>query len=375
MDINKERINLITKQLNDGRMSIYLDYSKGKKRIRESLHLYLLPETSNRNVSKNKKTLREAQAVKQEREKELMFFENGIIIEKPESKKLLVEIIDSYKQELADMGSHSTVKNVNVVRKAVIQFKGENIKIGDIDEAYCRGFIEFLRTGYKTRCGKALSMNSAEAFIYLFSACLNKAVKEGIINKSPLCYIKISDNIKKQSVPKTFLGKDEIKLLMETQCPVISRPQVKQAFLFSCFCGLSFKDIQTLHWKDIKTEDGQCTVAQHLRSNRVPLSRMAMRWLPEVANKRGLVYKGLPGFVRIEQILKQWAEKAGITQNMTFNVARNTFVYLMLTTGSDLATVSNILGIKRISAIRKYATMAGYVSKTHDQVFDYLSNL
>lgn len=87
---------------------------------------------------------------------------------------------------------------------------------------------------------------------------------------------------------------DEIKALMDTPCPVMSRPQVKQAFMLSIFTYLSSADVLSLKWKDIKTIEGRTTIEVHSRKSSVPLTAVSMRWLPETTNHRGLVFKGLP---------------------------------------------------------------------------------
>ena len=139
---------------------------------------------------------------------------------------------------------------------------------------------------------------------------------------------------------------------METQCPVISRPQVKQAFLFSIFTGLTACDIVSLRWKDLKTPPGgKLSVRCQSRKIFIPLSSNALRWLPDTSNHRGLVFKGLPKDTEINNILKLW-----IGQRLNFTLARNTFAYLILSTGADVATFCSLMGIASKNA-RGYLDM------------------
>lgn len=362
---NKERVKLRLKQLGDGRQSCYLDYQKDGKRIREALSLYLLPETSNKVVADNKRTMKEAQAIRTRRQAELTAYETGIEIEHPKSRRTLSEAIDDYHRLLSERGV-SAVSNIITLRKAVAGYRGDAVMLSDVDADYCNGFVDYLLDGFRTKWGRPLAMNGAECVVYHFSSCLNLAVDSGHIRHNPMSGIKVSERIKRtKSDNITFLTAGELKLLMATQCPVVSRPQVKQSFLLACFTGLSLKDVKTLMWKDIKTADGVTTLPMASRKTRVPLSDVARRWLPEVKDKRLNVFKGLPTDTRINDILKSWSEKAGIAKPLSFRIARDTFIYLLLTTGTDIVTLAEMLNFKGVHSearLLNYAKMAGVVT-------------
>ena len=239
------------------------------------------------------------------------------------------------------------------MKKAVMAFRGLDTKVVDIDESYCDGLVDFLHKDYTAQFGK-ISMTTARAFIYLFSSTLNNAVANGIIGVNPLRFVNIHGRITRERPLKKFLTVDEIKALMDTPCPVMSRPQVKQAFMLSIFTYLSFADVLSLKWKDIKTNEGRTTIEVHSRKSSVPLAAVSMRWLPETANHRGLVFKGLPKDTEIRNILSQWGKNAGIKQPLSFRLAQNTFIYLLLTTGTDIGTINCMLGLTP-------KTMKGYI--------------
>ena len=222
--------------------------------------------------------------------------------------------------------------------RAVVAYRGNDVSLPQVDVEYCDGLVNFLRDEYHSVHGK-LRMTTARAYIYLFSAALNLAVENGLIARNPLFFVKIHDRITRERPAKQHLTFDEIRLLMETQCPVISRPQVKQAYLFSIFTGLTALDIVNLRWKDFKTPPGgKLSVRCQSRKIFIPLSSNALRWLPETSNHRGLVFKGLPKDTEINNILGLWQKKSGIGKRLNFTLARNTFAYLILSTGADVAT-------------------------------------
>lgn len=345
MALSKSRINLKYKDIDGGRKSIYLDYYHHGKRVRESLHLYLLPEASSKAIAENRATLEKALEIQRRRIEELAADENGVEIETATPDVPFAKVIKDYHSLILGRGDKSTANNIMGMYRAVKAYRGEDVMLSAVDVEYCDGLVDFLRDEYHTVHGK-LKMTTARAYIYLFSGALNLAVENGHIRLNPLFFVKIHDRLTRERPKKQHLTVDEIRLLMDTQCPVLSRPQVKQAYLFSIFTGLTAYDIVSLRWKDIKTlTDGKASVWCASRKIFIPLSSNAMRWLPETSNRRGPVFKGLPKETETNNILKLWQNKAGIEKRLNFTLARNTFAYLILSTGADVATFCSLMGV------------------------------
>lgn len=345
MALPKSRINLKYKDIDGGRKSICLDYYKDGKRVRESLRLYLLPETDRKAIAGNKTVMRQAREILRIRLEELAASDNGLEIEATVPDIPLANIIKDYHSVVLGRGDKSTASNIMGMYRAVKAYRGEDVMLSAVDVEYCDGLVDFLRDEYHSVHGK-LRMTTARAYIYLFSAALNLAVENGLIRRNPLFFVKIHDRITRERPKKLHLSVDEIKLPMDTQCPVISRPQVKQAYMLSIFTGLTAPDVVGLRWKDIKTPpDGKRSVWCASRKIFVPLSSNAVRWLPETSNRRGLVFKGLPKDTETNNILKLWQNKAGIEKRLNFTLARNTFAYLVLSAGADTATFCSLMGI------------------------------
>ena len=84
----KSHITLKYKEIDNEKKSAYLDYYKDGKRIREALHLYLLPETSKRNIAANKRTMKEAEAARAAKENELLAVRFGIETKEPSAMRI-----------------------------------------------------------------------------------------------------------------------------------------------------------------------------------------------------------------------------------------------------------------------------------------------
>lgn len=366
MTLSKARINLKSKEIDCGRKSLYLDYYSDGKRVRESLRLYLLPETSHKAKAENKAVMQKAMEIQRLRLEELTASENNIEITADVPDIPLADVIEQYRTAKLERGDKSTANNIMGMWRAVSAYRGDKVRLSDVDIAYCDGLVDFLRNDYHSVHGK-LRMTTARAYIYLFSAVLNLAVEKGYITRNPLFFVKIHDRITRERPQKQHLSIDEVKLLMDTQCPVISRPQVKQAYLLSIFTGLTEHDIVNLKWKDLKTSpDGKASVWCGSRKIFIPLSSNALRWLPETANHRGLIFKGLPKETERDNILKLWQRKAGIDKRLNFTLARNTFAFLILSTGADVATFCSLMGISSKTA-KAYLGMVDRTPATMDE--------
>lgn len=115
MSTAKSHITLKYKEMENGKKSIYLDYYKDGKRIRETIRLYLLPETSKKNISANKNTMKEAEAVRAAKENELFAARFGIET-KEQSGMSIGEAIDEYEKIISSKGDASTATNIRGIK-------------------------------------------------------------------------------------------------------------------------------------------------------------------------------------------------------------------------------------------------------------------
>ena len=67
------------------------------------------------------------------------------------------------------------------------------------------------------------------------------------------------------------------------------------------------------------------------------------------------VFKGLKYSAWHNVKLAQWVLRAGITKNITFHCARHTYATLQLTMGTDIYTVSKLLGHRELKTTQIYA--------------------
>ena len=85
---------------------------------------------------------------------------------------------------------------------------------------------------------------------------------------------------------RSYMTIEEVRALIATP---VQDGRVKNAYLFSCFCGLRISDIVGLKWKNVFVDNGQYRLAVAMQKTKepiyLPLSNEALKWMPEREDK------------------------------------------------------------------------------------------
>ena len=374
---NREPITIRTKELAQGRKSLYLDYYVDGTRTHkyEFLKLYLIPERTKADRLQNANTMQAAKAIQAQR---LIDRANGRAgIEKStHGNILLADYLNIYEREKGSVWrSEDCAKGFNAMRIHLESYRSTNIAMSQIDKAYCRGFIEYLAKG-RSKNGAPLSKRTQQLYWAQFTAVINSAVRKDILEASPIS--KLSKDEKKpitgEGKARAFLDFDELRILSNTPC---SNDTVKRAFLFACFCGLRISDIIKLKWGDIRKSEGKAyidlTMTKTQHSLHLPINSNAEQWLPERdgAKSDEMVFD-LPQIATINYHIRKWAKSANISKGVCFHVSRHTFATALLTMGADIYTTSKLLGHTNVTTTQVYAEI---VNKKKNEAVSMLDNI
>lgn len=366
----KEPIKLRFKQLKDGNQSIYLDCYVNGIREYKFLNLYLRPDNSRENKMWNKEQLRLANAIKAQY---IIDIQNGEFGFKDRNRTRKLSFLTYCEDMAAEYEANGQTSCAVLMRSAVKRmtaYKGKNITFNHIDKEFLIGFIEYLNSDIrdfdkeskdKKRKPKPLSEVYKEALFARIMVALNKAERDGIIVKNPGKDIdrKLKPHAEQKS--RCYLTLDEIQKIIDTEYK--SDNDIKPAFLFCCFSGLRYSDVQKLTWGEITVSpEGYAQIETNMQKTgkdiTIPLSDNALKWLPERTDQTSAsrIFYKLPDQVTNADVrLRTIIKKAGITKHVTFHVARHTFATLTLTYGADLYTVSKLLGHSNIRTTQIYA--------------------
>ncbi|MCM1511324.1 MAG: site-specific integrase [Clostridium sp.] len=341
------------KELKNGNKSIYLDIYINGVRKYEFLKLFLVPEVSAEARAKNEHTMQAANAIKAQRILDIANKKPEVALNE-KAKISLIEWLEEYRDMRYRLGKDSVLKSV---KSATMYLEKYNRKVllCDVDRDFIEGFIGFLE-GVRFKKGeKQLSRRTISKHCETIRSALNVAVDMQILSRNPVTSFNWSSIGGREEMKREYLTIDELKRLAETPC---KREAVKNAFLFSCFCGLRISDVRGLLWKNIIPEGAKLNIEFTQKKTGTvvyfPLSKPAASYLPL---QRGLdtdYVFNLCSDVAITKALKDWTAAAGITKHVTFHVARHTFATLTLTLGSDIYTTSQLMGHSNVNVTQIY---------------------
>lgn len=370
----KEPVRIRFKELSNGNKSVYLDQYRDGKRTYEFLKLYIIPEVDESAKAQNANTMQAANAIKAKRVIELANNEAGVSGKKHLSKILLSDWVIICQDTKSKTGQSKSVAYQIRKTAAHLEAYGGAVALGKIDADFCRGFVQYLK-GFKKSNGKQYTTATIRDYYTAFNCVLSMAVKKGILKENPNKDLEAKEKPEQSESTREFLTVEEVKKLIATDC---KHETLRRAFLFSCFCGLRRSDVERLTWGDIQKDGERVFLRLIMKKTRkpltLPLSAMALKWLPERNGAAdGARVFPLPTYAGFYGgVLKLWARDAGIKKNVTFHVARHTFATMGLTAGTDIFTVSKLLGHSKVTTTQIYAKI---VDQKKAEAVNMVSNL
>lgn len=338
------------------RISLYLDYYDNGKRDYEYLQLYLIPEPEKGKLTKeqkeeNRKTWELAEAIRSKRILAIKNEEYGF----RDTSKAKISFID-YFEKLTEKrrNSQGNWGNWDSVLKHIKKFSKNDVLFKDIDKNWLEGFKHYLKCEAKSKTSKKLSQNSQASYFGKVNAALKEAVKDGIIQVNP--YIQV-ESIKSDDPDREFLTIEELQAVAKVECEF---PLLKNAFIFSALSGLRWSDIEKLVWSEIHhSEQSGYYIRFRQKKTKgaetLPISEQAFKILGERGKPESKVFEGLHYSAWHNLKIREWVMKAGITKHITFHCARHTYATLQITLGTDIYTVSKLLGHRHLKTTEIYA--------------------
>ena len=381
----KENPKLQELELADGRISLYLEYYLGREEIpvldangnqiyyetgkmagkpkitvkhnrkKEYLSLYLIakPRTAAER-QQNKETVALAQKIRYEREQELKQRMLGYRLQKDRN----VNFLDYFQSYL----DNYTKKDVRMISIALDRFKNfleeqyplykERILPGHMDKDMMIKFVEYLQ---------AHSVGEGAKSIYQrFKKVVRYAMDHDVILEDPCKNVpcKIDDQILK----KDILSPEEIQKMANCHYKDES-PAIRNAFLFSLYCGMRFCDVKDLTFRNVDFENKLLKFEQNKTKGSsansgvvIPLNSTLLKLIgtPKEGGSRDDLIFELKSYESCNRAIKRWAKRAGVDKHLSWHCARHSFAVNILNNGANIKTTASLLGHSGLKHIEKY---------------------
>lgn len=230
----------------------------------------------------------------------------------------------------------------------------EDVALCDIDRNFVVEFHSWLQSSLKRR-------NTVWLYMIAFKHILSLAATVGYLD--PKVYV--GHRLTRESVHRTYLTKEELVRIVSHPSKMYCKRMriVRDAFLFSCFTGLSYIDLLGLRSENIQHIDGQIWIVSRRTKTGVPVNIRLFGIAAEIlsaymhTNTDKCIFS-LPSNGVCNKYIGIIMRKMGIFKHITFHSARHTFATTVaLSNGMAIEVISNILGHKSISTTQIYASV------------------
>ncbi|MBL6950508.1 MAG: site-specific integrase [Bacteroidales bacterium] len=283
---------------------------------------------------------------------------------KSKNRHALVEVFKLFNNQLeAKVGhgySYGTLEKYQATCQKVEkyirdQYNRSDLFLDELDFQFITNYELYLKSQLNNK------HNTTSKSVSFLKRIIRYSMHNGWLDKDPF----LSFRCPYKDPDRDFLSQDELETLQGKTLVVNRLAIVRDMYVFSCYTGLPFSDIEKLTPDDITTGiDGERWIIYNRvkTGNRAPIPLLSIP-LSIIAKYKDYpvnVNKGrlLPVYSnqKINGYLKEVAAVCGINKNLTFHTARHTFATTVtLTNGVPIETVSKMLGHTSIKTTQIYS--------------------
>ena len=235
------------------------------------------------------------------------------------------------------------------------QYHKSDICINDLDHSFVTNLEFYLKTHDE------LESNTAMKYIRNLKRVINIAIENEWLDRDPFIRFKCPY----KDPQREPLTQSELDAVIKKEFKMYRLEVVRDMFVFSCFTGLAYSDIEQLTpsyiYKGIDREDW-ITLQRQKTDTRtsIPLLPQAKAIVEKYKNSPVTLNSGklLPMISnqKTNAYLKEIATICGIEKNLTYHMARHTFATTVtLSNGVPIETVSRMLGHTTIKTTQIYS--------------------
>lgn len=232
------------------------------------------------------------------------------------------------------------------------QYKLSDISFTALDRSFIDKYDLYLRTECHLAPGTVINLTVQ------LKTIVGEAIADGIITAYPFMGY---EPIRPKAVQK-YLTDVELQRLMTTPLHKQTLYLVRDMFLFSCFTGISYRDMCSLTKENLSlAEDGTWWIKSARQKTKIefeiPLLDLPLQIIKKYSDTAS-DSRLLPMYCNsnMNLYLKEIARICNINRPLVFHAARHTYATeITLSHGVPLETVSKMLGHRQIETTRIYA--------------------
>ncbi len=240
----------------------------------------------------------------------------------------------------------------NHMRRFLRQRMGrEDVRMCDVDLRLIKEFEKYLR---ESGC----SVNTISVYMMAFKKIVNSARRRGEIVCDPFAEYCFGHEPRRRGM----LSLAELRRLSSLGGLSPSEELVRDIFLFCCFTGLSYSDVRSLTYSNIRRsfDNHLWVVTQRCKTRttvRVRLLDAALVIMERYRSDEERVFS-VPSNKQCNNVLRRLAHRACLSFVPTFHVARHTFATTVaLANGVPIESIASMLGHTNIRTTQIYAAI------------------
>jgi site-specific recombinase XerD len=221
----------------------------------------------------------------------------------------------------------------------------------DFSPVLARDYLNYL----KVERGKPMNANTASKNMQLLKKVIRFSINQQWSKFDPLQAFVVK---KPKHILAPYLTVEELRVLEARSFPIERLQKIKDAFVFACHTGLSYRDVRHFRSSVHLTQEGKIKWIDMSRIKTgvefsVPLTNVAY----QILQRYGGELLPVPSNVKFNAYLKEVQDLCGISTTLTVKVARTTFGVVMLNDMNlDLEVVSKLLGHASSKITEKHYT-------------------
>lgn len=357
LTVNGQRLEFSSKKfIEKTKWSSELAKMKGNTEEARSINSYL-------DMMRSKVLNAEMELLHKEEELSIENFQS-ILLEKNKNHRMLIPVFQDHNNKMKELlgkkYAPGTLQRFEVTLNHIqnfLQWKYNvtDIRIDKVDHCFITELEFYLRS--VKNCSNNTSVKYVRNFRKIIKICLNNDWLE----KNPFSRYEG----KVIEVDKEFLTEEEIQKIYNKKFSNTRLELVKDIFIFCCFTGLAYIDVQQLRKDHLGIGiDGNKWIFKNRQKtdtrSKIPLLPIAEELIEKYSDHPKCLNEDriLPVLSnqKMNSYLKEIGDVCGIPKEITFHMARHSFATsVTLTNGVPIESVSKMLGHKSLRTTQHYA--------------------